>query len=74
VALDPTSKVSFAELQPRVMRMVAAAFLRRVLEKLPYKGNIVLIVNAYSPHYSLTNGSQAGIVLPAFAAFGVRIG
>ncbi len=45
VAVDRTSKVAFAERHPRATRMVAAGFLRRVLEKLPYKAHIVLTDN-----------------------------
>jgi transposase InsO family protein len=45
VAIDRTSKVAFAELQPRATRMIAADFLRRVLEKLPYKAHTVLTDN-----------------------------
>ena len=45
VAIDRTSKVAFAELQPRATRMVAADFLRRVLEKVPYKVPTVLTDN-----------------------------
>ncbi len=37
VAIDRTSKVAFAELHPRAKRVIAAEFLRRVLDKLPYK-------------------------------------
>ena len=45
VAIDRTSKVAFAELQPRATRLVAADFLRRVVEKLPYKAHTVLTDN-----------------------------
>ncbi len=45
VAIDRTSKVAFAELHPQAKRMVAADFLRRVLEKLPYKVHTVLTDN-----------------------------
>ena len=41
VAIDRTSKVAFAELHPRAKRVVAAEFLQRVLEKLPYKAHTV---------------------------------
>ncbi|WP_262490676.1 hypothetical protein [Hymenobacter amundsenii] len=34
---DRTSKLAFAELHPRAKWMVAAEFLRRVLDKLPDK-------------------------------------
>jgi transposase-like protein len=45
VAIDRTSKVAFAELHPRAKRVVAAEFLRRVLDKLPYKVHTVLTDN-----------------------------
>ena len=35
VAIERTSQVAFAELHPRAKRVVAAEFLRRVLDKLP---------------------------------------
>ena len=37
MAIDRTSKVAFAGLQPRATKMLAAEFLRRVLAALPYK-------------------------------------
>ena len=45
VAIDRTSKVAFAELHPRAKRVVAAEFLRRMLDKLPYKVHTVLTDN-----------------------------
>ena len=42
LAIDRTSKVAFAALHPQAKRAVAAAFLRRVLEKLPDKIHTVL--------------------------------
>ena len=45
MAINRTSKVVFAELHPRAKQMVAAEFLRRVLDKLPYKGHTVLTDN-----------------------------
>jgi transposase InsO family protein len=45
VAIDRTSKVAFAELQPRATRALAAAFLRRVLQALPYHVHTVLTDN-----------------------------
>ena len=45
VAIDRTSKGAFAELHPRAKRVVAAEFLRRVLDKLPCKGHTVLTDN-----------------------------
>ena len=45
VAIDRTSKVTFAELHPRATRMLAAEFRRRVLEKLPCKVHKLLTDN-----------------------------
>ena len=45
VAIDRASKVAFAERHPRAKRVVAAEFLRRVLDKLPYHVHTVLTDN-----------------------------
>ena len=45
MAIDRTSKGAFAELHPPAKRVVAAEFLRRVLDKLPYKGHTLLTDN-----------------------------
>ena len=45
MAIDRTSKVAFAKLHPRAKRVVAAAFLRRVPDKLPYEVHTVLAYN-----------------------------
>ena len=45
VAIDRTSKAAFAELHSRARRVVAAEFLRRVLDKLPYPSHAVLTDN-----------------------------
>ena len=45
MAIDRTSKVAFDELHPRAKRVVAAKFLRRVLDKLPYKVRTILMDN-----------------------------
>ena len=45
VAIDRTSKLAFAELQPRATKMLAADFLRRVLAAIPYKVHKVLTDN-----------------------------
>ncbi|TGE18043.1 hypothetical protein [Hymenobacter elongatus] len=42
VAIDRTSKVAFAELYSCAKRVVAAEFLRRVLNRLPYKVELFL--------------------------------
>lgn len=46
VALDRTSKLAFAELQPRATKMLAADFLRRVLAAIPYQVPKVLTDNS----------------------------
>jgi hypothetical protein len=60
VAIDRTSKVAFAELHPQAKRMVAADFLRRVLDKLPNKGHTVLTDNGVpftlQPHQFFPGG------------------
>ena len=60
VASDRTSQVAFAELPPRAKRMVAADFLRRVLERLPYKAPTVLTDNGVQftlqPHQCFPGG------------------
>lgn len=45
VAIDRTSKYAFAELHERVTRRVAADFLRRLIEVVPYKIHTVLTDN-----------------------------
>lgn len=45
VAIDRTSKLAFAEWQPRATKMGTADFLRRVLAAIPYKGHKVLTDN-----------------------------
>ena len=45
VAIDRTSKFAFAELHERATRRGAADFLRRVIERVPYKIHIVLTDN-----------------------------
>ncbi|GAA4502430.1 hypothetical protein GCM10023172_25820 [Hymenobacter ginsengisoli] len=60
VAIDRTSKVAFAELHPRAKQVVATEFLRRVLDKLPYKEHTVLMDNGLQftpqPHQFLPGG------------------
>ena len=45
VAIDRTSKLAFAERHPRAKRVVAAEFLRSVLDKLPDKVHTILTEN-----------------------------
>ena len=45
VAIDRTSKVAFAKFHPYAKQVVAAEFLRRVLDKLPYKVHTLLTDN-----------------------------
>lgn len=45
VAIDRTSKVAYAELHPRATKMIAAQFLRNLVEAVPYKLHTVLTDN-----------------------------
>ena len=45
VAIDRTSKFAFAELHERATRRIAADFLRRLIEAVPYKIHTVLTDN-----------------------------
>jgi len=60
VAVDRTSKVAFAALHPRAKRVVAAEFLRCVLDKLPYQVPTVLTDSGVQftpqPHQRLPGG------------------
>ncbi|AWM32414.1 hypothetical protein DDQ68_06190 [Hymenobacter nivis] len=62
IAIDRTSKVAFAELPPRATRMIAAGFLRQVLNKLPCKAHKVLTDNGVKftaqPHQVLPGGHR----------------
>ena len=70
VAIDRTSKVAFAELHPQATRLVAADFLRRVLEKLPCKVHTVLTDNGVQftlqPHQFFPNGHSVDRVCREF--------
>jgi transposase InsO family protein len=70
VALDRPSKVAFAEVPPQAKRMVAADFLRRVVEKLPDKGPSVLTDHGVEvplpPHQFLPGGHRFERVCRAF--------
>ncbi|MGI4737306.1 MAG: IS481 family transposase [Janthinobacterium lividum] len=72
VAIDRTSKVAFAELHPQAKRMVAADFLRRVLEELPYKVHTVLTGNGVQftpqPHQLLPGGHSFDRVCREYGA------
>ena len=62
VAIDRTSKGAFAELHPHAKRVVAAEFLQRVLDKLPYHVHTVLTDNGVpftpQPHQFLPGGHR----------------
>ena len=70
-AIDRTSKVAFAELHPQAKRMVAADFLRRGLEKLPYKAHTVLTNNGVQftlqPHQFFPGGHSFARICRAFS-------
>ena len=56
VAIDRTSKLAFAELQPQATQAIAVNFLRRVLPQIPYKVYKVLTDNGIQfrnlPHHT----------------------
>ena len=62
MAIDRTSKGAFAERHPRAKRGVAAEFLRRVRDKLPYRVHTVLTDNGVpftpQPHQFLPGGHR----------------
>ena len=45
VAIDRTSKLAYAELHPRATKLIAAQFLRNLIEAIPYKLHTVLTDN-----------------------------
>lgn len=55
MAIDRTSKVAFAELEPQATKLAAADFLRRVLAKLPYQMHTVLTNKASNLATCATN-------------------
>ena len=61
-AIDRTSKGAFAKPPPHAKRVVAPAFLRRVLDKLPYHVHTVLTDNGVQftpqPHQFLPGGHR----------------
>ena len=62
VAVDRTGKVALAGLHPRAKQVVAAGFLRRVLDRLPDKVHTVLTDNGVQftpqPHQCLPGGRR----------------
>ena len=68
VTIDRTSKAAFAERHPRARRVVAAEFLRRVLDKLPYRGHTVLTGNGVQFTPQPISFCPAGTAVPAPAA------
>ena len=69
VAIVRTSKVTFAELHPRAKRVVAAEFLRWVLDKLPYWVHTVLTDNGVQvTRPNRISCCPLGTVLSAFTA------
>ena len=67
---DRPSKVALAGQHPRAQRVVAAKFLRRVLEKLPYRGYTVLTDNGVQfipqPHHFLPAGHSVDRICRAY--------
>ncbi len=70
VAINCTSKVAFAELQPRATSILAADFLCRVLEKLPYEAHSVLtdsgVQFTLQPHQWFLGGHSFARICRAF--------
>ena len=59
VAIDRTSKFAFAELHERATRRIAAEFLKRLIEAVPYKIHTVLTeANVYHERQALTDGTH----------------
>ena len=58
VAIDRTSKFAFVELHEKVTRRVAADFLRRLIEAVPYRVHTILTAEPTSPIPPATPGPQ----------------
>jgi len=59
VAIDRVSKFAFAELHTRATRRIAADFLRRLIDRVPYRIHTVLTDNGFqftAPHGSWSVG------------------
>jgi integrase-like protein len=54
VAIDRVSKFAFAELHERATRRIAADFLRRLIERVPYRIHTVLTDNGF--HFTPPRG------------------
>ncbi|GAA3999629.1 hypothetical protein GCM10022408_08270 [Hymenobacter fastidiosus] len=59
VAIDRTSKLAFAELQPQATQAIAVDFLRRVLPQIPYKVHKIRTDNGIQ-FRNLPHHTQAG--------------
>ena len=59
VAIDRTSKLAFAELHPQATQAIAVDFLRRVLERIPYRVHKLLTDNGV-PFRNLPHHLKAG--------------
>lgn len=68
VAIDRTSKFAFVELYERVSRKLAAGFLRRLIEAVPYKVHTVLTDNGTHVTNPGTKCSAAPDIRAALAA------
>jgi hypothetical protein len=71
VAIDRVSKFAFAELHERATRRIAADFLRRLVERVPYAIHTVLTDNGFQftpPHGGWTVAAAEGVLTPAPAA------
>jgi transposase InsO family protein len=66
VAIDRVSKFAFAELHERATRRIAADFLRRLIERLPYHVHTVLTDNGF--HFTAPHGSWSVAEIRAMLA------
>ena len=70
VAIDRTSKLAFAELHPQATQAIAVAFLRRVLERIPYQVHKLLTDNGIQfrnlPHHTQVGRHPVGQLCDAW--------
>ncbi len=70
MAIDRTSKLAFAELQPQATQASAAGFLRRVLGQIPYKVQKLLTDNGIQfrtlPHHRHAGRHPVGQICDAW--------
>jgi len=62
VAIDRTCKFAYAELHERATRLIAKAFLERLIAAVPYKIHTILTDNGVQ--FAKREGTQAGEIIP----------